>query len=106
MIVGDDSIAAVVSQHEPRREGVLMSQEARSYDKMDVGDDMMIIMSFCVCVELEFLAVNNSTLIVHLLGKILSWFVLIAFVRLTCSHDFLIFVLRKFVRDKGIMEGY
>ena len=57
---------------------LLMSQEARSYDKMDVGDDMMIIMSFCVCVELEFLAVNNSTLIVHLLGKILSWFVLIS----------------------------
>jgi hypothetical protein len=48
-VIGDDSLAAVVSlvvASDPRREGLLflpdeMSQEARSYDKMDVGDDMI-----------------------------------------------------------------
>lgn len=49
-VIGDDS--SLLEAIDPRREGLLLfeeiSQEARSYDKIEVGDDMILYFFLCM----------------------------------------------------------
>ena len=52
-VIGDDS--SLLEVIDPRREGLLLfeeiSQEARSYDKIEVGDDMILYFFLCMMVS-------------------------------------------------------